>query len=342
MSAGSGRRLAAVDLDAFIAAHRAEWERLAVLSRQGRLSGAEADELLDLYQRVATHLSMVRSTAPDPSVVQYLSTLLARTRNKATGTRTNAWTDLVGFFAERFPAALYRAWRWWVPTALANVAVAFVIGIWVMRNPDVQSAWIPPEQVDQLVNNDFESYYSENAAQDFALRVWTNNAWIAAVCIAMGALGLPVIYVLWQNVVNVGVTGGIMAAHGRADLFFGLISPHGILELTAVFVAAGVGLRVFWSWVEPGSQSRLQSLSAAARASMSIALGLIVVLFVTGIIEAFVTPSPLPTWARVGVGVVAELAFLAYVFVIGRRAALAGETGDVGELDQSAAAPSAA
>ncbi|MCW2620525.1 MAG: hypothetical protein JWL64_127, partial [Frankiales bacterium] len=59
------------------------------------------------------------------------------------------------------------------------------------------------------------------------------------------------------------------------------------------------------------------------------AIGLALLLFVSGIIEAFVTPSPLPTWARVGIGVAVELALLAYVFVLGRRAHLAGATGDL-------------
>jgi hypothetical protein len=58
-------------------------------------------------------------------------------------------------------------------------------------------------------------------------------------------------------------------------------------------------------------------------------MGLVVVLFVSGVIEGFVTPSGLPTEARVGIGVLAELAFLAYVFVLGRQAVARGVTGDV-------------
>jgi len=58
-------------------------------------------------------------------------------------------------------------------------------------------------------------------------------------------------------------------------------------------------------------------------------LGLVLVLAISGVIEAFVTPSPLPTWARIGIGVVAEAAFLTYVFTLGRRAVRAGETGDL-------------
>ena len=62
--------------------HRAQWARLEELAGRRRLTGAEADELLDLYQRVSTHLSVVRSASPDPSVVTYLSSLLARARGR--------------------------------------------------------------------------------------------------------------------------------------------------------------------------------------------------------------------------------------------------------------------
>ena len=93
--------------------------------------------------------------------------------------------------------------------------------------------------------------------------------------------------------------------------------------------AAGTGLRLFWSWVVPGDRTRGQSLAAEGRSAGGVALGLVVVLLVSGVIEGFVTPSGLPTWARVGIGVVAEVLFLAYVWVLGRRAVRAGHTGDV-------------
>lgn len=327
-----------MDLDAFADAHRAEWERLRQLAGARRLTGAEADELLDLYQRTATHLSMVRSSAPDPTLVEYLSGLLMRARNKASGTRTGSWQQVTGFFVTDFPAALYRARWWWIWTSVACVIVGVAVGWYVQANPAVQSALLSPEETRQLVDHDFENYYSEHAAQDFAFRVWTNNAWIAALCIGLGVLGVPVVYLLFMNCVNVGLSGGILVAHGHAGLFFGLITPHGLLELTAVFVAAGVGLRTFWSWVDPGPRSRADSLAQAARSSMTVALGLVVVLLASGLIEAFVTPSPLPTWARIAIGVIAWGTFLAYVFTFGRRAAAAGETGDLDEFDRGARA----
>jgi uncharacterized membrane protein SpoIIM required for sporulation len=318
-----------VDIDAYVAAHARRWHRLEELSRRRSLSGREADELVDGYQEVATHLSVVRSSAPDAALVAYLSSILAKARTRTTGTRTTSWRDGRTFLTATFPAALYRMRAWWLATTAANVALAGAMILWLLRHPGVQSSLIPPREADRLVDVDFERYYSEYAASHFAAQVWTNNAWVAALCISLGVLGFPVLVLLWSNILNVAVIGALMIDHDRGSLFFGLILPHGILELTAVFVAAGVGLRLFWAWVDPGARTRVQSVAHEGRSAAAVALGLVLVLLVSGVIEAFVTPSGLPTWARIGIGVLAEVLFLAYVFVVGRRAVRSGHTGDL-------------
>ncbi len=73
-----------------------------------------------------------------------------------------------------------------------------------------------------------------------------------------------------------------------------------------------------------------------------MALGLAAVLFVSGVIEGFVTPSGLPTWARITIGLVAETVFLLYVFVVGRAAYRRGATGDVEARDAGDSLPVAA
>lgn len=328
-----------MDLDAYLMVHQAQWQRLDDLAGRRRLTGAEADELLDLYQRVSTHLSVVRSASPDPSVVAYLSSVLARARVAAAGSRTSTWADALGFFTRTFPAALYRTRRWWVSTALASVALAALVAWWGTGNPEVWTSRMTPAEVEAYVGTDFENYYSEFPHAEFGTLVWVNNARVAALCIALGVLGLPVLYVLASNVVNVGVAAALMISNGRGALFFGLILPHGLLELTAVFVAAGVGLRLFWSWVEPGPMSRLDSFARAGRTAIAISLGLVAVLLVSGFIEGFVTPSELPTWTRIGIGLVVEGLFLAYVFVVGGAAARQGVTGDVLTRDAGDVAP---
>ncbi|HET8665883.1 MAG TPA: stage II sporulation protein M [Nocardioides sp.] len=321
-----------MDLDAYVLAHHAEWQRLEDLTRKRRLDGRESDELVECYQRVATHLSVVRTASPDATVITYLSLLLSRARNRAGTSRGSTWQGVAAFVTERFPAALYRLRRWWIATALGNVVVTAVMMVWLLDHPNVEQSLLSPRDVDRLVNHDFADYYSTYAASHFAAQVWTNNVWVAALCLALGVLGVPVLYLLFSNIANLAIIGSIMTRHGHAAEFWGLILPHGMLELTAVFVAGGVGLRLFWSWVEPGDLTRAQSFAREGRTAGTVALGLVGVLAVSGVIEAFVTPSPLPTWARIAIGCLAEATFLAYVFVLGRRAVARGHTGDIDPL----------
>ncbi len=319
-----------MDLDAFVAAHRPEWDRLdALVRRSGRLTGAEADELVTLYRRASTHLSTIRSAAPDPTTLASLSRLVSRARTAIAGPSDPGWGDVLRFVTQGFPAAVYRARYWWVTAGLAFVAVSFLLGWWVAGSPEVQAEMGAPEEIRQLVEHDFEDYYSTHPAGSFAAQVWTNNAWVAAGSLLLGVALLPVLYILGVNAINIAEAGGLMAAHGRLDVFFGLITPHGLLELTAVFVAAGAGLRLGWAWIDPSGRTRTAALAEEGRVAAGMAIGLTAVLAVSGAIEAFVTPSGLPTWGRVAIGVAAWGAFLAYVWTYGRRAARAGRTGDL-------------
>ncbi|MGH3366626.1 MAG: stage II sporulation protein M, partial [Nocardioidaceae bacterium] len=284
-----------MDVDTFVAANRPTWQRLEELvRRRRRLTGAEVDELVALYQRTATHLSVVRTASPDSILVGNLSSLVARARSVVTGAHAPAWRELVRFFTVSFPVVAYRARRWWLGAATASLVVAYVIGLWVSADPEVQAALGTPEEVRQLVDRDFADYYSREPAASFATQVWLNNAWVCLQVIASAILlGLPIPYILLTNAANGGVIGGLMAAHGKADIFWGLILPHGLLELTAVFLAAGAGMRLGWTVVDPGPRRRVEALAEQGRAVISVGLGLVVVLLLSGLIEAAVTPSGL-------------------------------------------------
>ena len=50
-----------------------------------------------------------------------------------------------------------------------------------------------PAEIEAYVGTDFENYYSEFPHAEFGTLVWVNNARVAALCIALGVLGLPVL-----------------------------------------------------------------------------------------------------------------------------------------------------
>ncbi|MBO3093921.1 stage II sporulation protein M [Cellulomonas dongxiuzhuiae] len=316
-----------MDLDAYTRARTPTWQRLDVLARRRRLNGAEADELVALYQATATDLSAVRSAAPDPETVSRLSQVLVRARSRLSGTHAPSWSDVASFVVLRLPSALYRI-RWWtVGVAAAFLVVGIATGVLVATSPDALALMGSPAEQRQYVEHAFEEYYAPGAG--FATMVWTNNAWIAALCVGTGITGIAPVYVLFSNAVGVGSAGGLMASHGRLDVFLQLIAPHGLLELTAIFVAGAAGLRLFWTWVDPGPRTRGRALAQEGRALFTVAIGLVGVLAVSGLVEGFVTGSTLPWPVKVTVGAVVLAAFWTYVLVLGRRAVAAGHTGDL-------------
>jgi len=326
-----------MDLDALGAARASAWERLGALARKRALTGAEADELIERYQAGASDLSAITSQAGSTPVGDRLSVTLSAARRRFTGTGANLFAQIPRFALLQLPAALYRL-RWLtLAVAVATAVIAGLFAAWALTDPRVMAGFGDPAQLKKLVDHSFTDYYSDNPAASFTGQVWTNNAWIAAQCIAFGVIGVYTPYIVLQNAMNVGVTGAVMFAYGKGDVFFEYIAPHGMLELTSIFVAAAAGLRIFWAWVAPGARTRVQALAEDGRALFIVAVGLACSLLVSGVIEGFVTPAPWPWPVKIGIGALALAAFLYYMLVVGGRAARAGETGDLGEFDAGAA-----
>lgn len=320
-----------MDVDAFVAAHHADWNRLERLINRGRkLTGHEIDELVDLYQRTATHLSVVRSASPDPLLVGRLSSLVARGRATVTGAQDPLWRNVTRFVTVHFPAAAYRLRWWWLANALISITVGIVVAVWVARNPQVQASIAPPYEARQYVDHDFANYYTDHQAAAFGFQVWVNNVWVSALAVVFGiAFCLGPVYGLYvTSVAQLGGMGGLMLAHGKGGVFLGLILPHGMLELTSVYLACAAGMKIGWTIVDPGPRPRGRALAEEGRALFTVTLGLVGSLMISGAIEGFVTGYVSNIYLRIGIGVVALSGFLSYVIFFGRRAVRQGATGD--------------
>ncbi|HEY0118470.1 MAG TPA: stage II sporulation protein M [Cellulomonas sp.] len=316
-----------MDLDALVVARTPAWQRLDALVRTRRLTGAESDELVRLYRAVSTDLSTVRSAAPDPEVVTRLSQLLGRARARIAGSHEPRWSQVARFVVVLLPAALYRL-RWWTfGVAVAFVAIGVVTGWWVATNPAALDAMGSPADRQAYVDQAFSSYYDPSAG--FAAMVWTNNFWLTWLCIGGGITAVVPVFFLGYNAISVGASGGLMAAYGHLGMFFRLILPHGLMELTSVFVAGAAGLRLFWAWIDPGPRPRARALADEGRSMITVAVGLVATLAASGLVEAFVTGSALPWGVKITIGALVVTAFWAYTLVLGRRAVRTGETGDL-------------
>jgi hypothetical protein len=188
-----------------------------------------------------------------------------------------------------------------------------------------------PEMLRTYAKQSFVFYYHQDTHLEFGMSVWANNAWIAFQSIISGITGVYPLWVLWQNATSLGTSAAVVFEYGGVWHFFRFILPHGLPELTAVFISVAAGLRIFWALLVLGAMTRFQAVGKAAREAMTVAVGCAILLAGSGFLEGFVTPSyVVPDAVKIGLGVALTAATWGYILILGRRAHRAGASADVG------------
>jgi uncharacterized membrane protein SpoIIM required for sporulation len=222
----------------------------------------------------------------------------------------------------RFPGAVYRI-RWFILAAALLTFIPWaVFQIWLAVSPKALDVTAPAAVRDQYIHHDFAAYYSSQPAQNFATQVFFNNVRVAFLAFAAGVFVCVIsAALLVYNGANVGMAGGLFTSVGESGKFWGLILPHGMLELSAVIVAGAAGLRIGWTLIDPGERTRFGALTEESRRAGPILIGLVVAFLLAASVEAFVTGRPWPTAVRIAIGVVVFTAFWGHTLVYGKRAA---------------------
>ena len=177
-------------------------------------------------------------------------------------------------------------------SALLTLGPAIAVGGWLANSPRAVEATAPAAVRQAYVNQDFAAYYSSQPAAAFATEVYTNNIRVAALAFGSAScMCVPTAYLLITNGAGVGQAAGLFAAAGQSSKFYGLILPHGLLELTSVIIAGAAGLRLGWAVIDPGDRTRVTAIAEEGRRSVVLVMGVILTLLIAGLIEGFVTGS---------------------------------------------------
>lgn len=314
-----------------------QWERLAELSptirrRPHRLDRAERAEFIDLYQRSSAHLSQIRTGDTNPRLEADLTRRIAAANAAIYKQSPHPLGAVRTFFSVTFPAAVYHIRRQILLAGLVFFVPLIVMTIWVGSTEQVRDELIPPALAEAYLAEDFEAYYSSEAAGEFTTAVFVNNVWVSMLAFSVGVvLCIPTSAILIYNGINIGVAAGVFLSADQFGKFLGLILPHGFMELTAITIAGGAGFALGWAVIDCGDMTRSQSLAECGRRMVPVVGGLVLAFLAAALIEGFVTGSSLSTWARVGIGALCWLAFVLYIAGFGRAAAAAGFTGALGE-----------
>jgi uncharacterized membrane protein SpoIIM required for sporulation len=250
-----------------------------------------------LYRQALSSLSVARATSLDQALVDYLEALCARAYFFVYGARTSLRERAERFFAHDWPHAVKQLWRETLIAALITLAGVLTAYLLVTSDPDWYSAFVSPDMAggrDPTASTEFlrNTLYADddkkNGLGAFATFLFTHNAQIALFAFALGfAFCLPSSMLLAYNGCALGAMFAVFAARGLGAEFAGWIFIHGVTELFAVILAGAAGLRIGWSIAFPGTLSRMAAAESAGRQGAVVMIGVVVMLFIAGLLEGF-------------------------------------------------------
>jgi uncharacterized membrane protein SpoIIM required for sporulation len=295
----------------WIEQRKSSWSRLDALAHQvetsgiAALSGGELREFGLLYRQIAADLSAVRSDRGSGTLEEYLNQLLSRAHNRIYSGRKSGLRSAVRFMAYEYPRIFRRLFPYVAASFLIFLAGAAFGTLVALSRPQFERLMLPLNILQSIDRHEMWTHPLLSMKPQASSAILTNNISVCFATFAGGILGaFGTIYLLFNNGLLMGVISTACArAHMLLDLF-SFVTAHGALELPSIFIAGGAGLRLGVGLLFPGMLRRRDSLVLGAREAVRLLAGTIPLLFVAGILEAFLSPSGAPRTVKFAVGAV--------------------------------------
>jgi uncharacterized membrane protein SpoIIM required for sporulation len=221
---------------------------------------------------------------------------------RATG---SSWRGLLEFFTFGFARRL-RAAGGYVATAAVLFFLPAILGYlagWL--SPLLRDILVPFPMRAIMAQGKTWTEIEETMRPAMATMIFTNNLQVSFTAFAGGALfGLLTVFVLLNNGLHIGSVLGAAHHYGVIHLLGDFVSAHGFVEISCILIAGAAGLMLGDGLLRPRGLRRRDAATRAARQAVELVLGASPLLVGIGLIEGFVSPSGLPTWFKLALGVV--------------------------------------
>ena len=296
------------------------WKRLeALVDRTAEaglasLNRTELQELGLLYRQTATDLAVLAEDPGSVRYVEYVNQLVARSHHtiySAERPRVRSAVRLVSDYSSTVRSNLPAC-----AVALLLFLASGIVGASVTyRDRDFSRRFLGPQMTETINRREMWTHSIVGFKPVASSRIMTNNMSVALTTFAMGVTaGAGTIYMLVFNGLLLGVIGMACARAGMSLALWSFVAPHGVLELPAIVLAGGAGLRLAQGMLFPGVLPRRQSLTAAGGQAIKLVLGSLPILVVAGTIEAFVSPTDMAVRSKFVMAAALFVLLLAYLF----------------------------
>jgi uncharacterized membrane protein SpoIIM required for sporulation len=308
---------------------RRNWQQLEAMIDQlqtrqrRRLRADDASRFSDLYRAACADLALADAYQLPPNTVQYLHRLVGRAHNQLYRSRRfdfAAWGQLL---LQDVPQRIARdrcvqlAFCLFWGVFVASAFLAFSKAMW----PHYAEQMLSESVIEQLESSFENPLTGRDPEQDLIMASFyiRHNTGIGLKCFAGGLLVIPGLFITLFNAAHLGAAFGYMARPEVTEgaNFFEFVTAHGPFELTAIVLSAGAGLRLGVAWLAPDRLTRGASLRRTAREAMPLMGAAMCMFFLAALIEAFISPSPLPYAIKASVALLSGAGLLFYFVVLG-------------------------
>ncbi len=296
------------------------WDRLEglleVCTRHGigALNRSELRELSLLYRQSAADLSALREDPSSQNIARALNQLLARAHNIIYTGRKSSAAGILHFYLHEYPQIFRRLFSYTAVAFGLFLAGAVVGLVLTATRPEFMHQVLGPRMVESIERRQMWTHSIVGIKPLASSAIMTNNLSVAFTTFATGITGgVLTIYMLVFNGLLLGVVGGACWMADMSLKLWSFVAPHGVLELPAIFIAGGAGLKIAQGLLFPGKLSRRDSLSVAGGEAVRLVLGTIPMLFIAGIVEGFFSPSNAPVALKFAVAAMLFVLLLLYV-----------------------------
>lgn len=326
---------AARERHAIIAKNAGRWRDFATALTAARRSGLRAmtpeqvSHLVSLYREVATDLARLRTASDneDQDAIFYVSRLVGAGHNFLYRQRSVAMHDVWRFLSVDVPREVRRSAVYIFAAAFFLFGpMAITFGA-LVRHPGLTPRLLPAAMIDRVVDGahrDSLGNHAYIATKDFerpvmASGIISNNVQITYGAFAFGVTaGVMTMLLLIFNGMSIGAGFAVYANHGIFHQIGGFVIAHGVLELSAICLAAGGGFLLGAAILVPGARTRREALVINGRRALRLLSATTLMLIAAGTIEGLVSPrTDIPVGVKIGVAA-ATAVLLAFWFSRGR------------------------
>ncbi|HEX8833401.1 MAG TPA: stage II sporulation protein M [Abditibacteriaceae bacterium] len=320
----------------FVAQHRAGWKRLNELvdkaqrARLSSLTDEELHEMGSLYRRASSDLARAQTrltaTKAGRELVRSLNDLVLRAHTQVYSAPAPQPVRAARFVMFGFPAAFRRQWRAITLAAFFLYVPGFAAYCATVIDPSLATMFVPESAIEEVQkraqgklvtgwggNTNYEGLLSSPGVSSY---IMVNNIKVTMKAVAFGVtMGLGTAFVLIMNGMMLGGLSGAATNNSVDLLYWAVILPHGIIELSAICMAGGAGFILARALYAPGNLPRRDAIRLAGIEAMRIIVGVALLLVVAGLIEGFITPLPLPPLLKITFALMTAVALALYLNV---------------------------